>query len=135
MLGAGSGAGTEGRQGPDTAQPGLRAGAAPVQSTDRASPGRGQAVGGHGSCSGGSGCLTAAPEGENSLESGGHLPVVTTPPVQEGCAVEHRVELSDNGSNKSNQVVVNLPALQIDFPPLHRSCRVKTQPDIYQAGQ
>ena len=122
-AGAGSGAGS------DTAGPGFRAGAGPVQSTDRTSPGRSRPVGGTGS-----GCPIGAPGGGNRLDSV-HNPLVTTPPVQEEFEVEpSRVGPSEAGAHKADQVVASLPASQVDFPPLRRSSRVKTRPDIYQAG-
>ena len=69
---------------------------------------------GTGSCYGRSGLLLGATEGGNRLDSG-HLPLVTTPPVQEGRELEHKVGRSETGSHKSDQVFLNLPASQIEF--------------------
>ena len=84
MLRAGAGCGA----GSDTAEPGLRAGADPVQSKDRTSPSRSRAAGGTGSGSGRDSHPIGAPGGGNRLNSGYH-PLVTTPPVQEEFEVEH----------------------------------------------
>ena len=95
-AGAGSGAGS------DTAEPGLRAGADPVQSTDRTSPSRSQAVGGPGIGSGRDSRPIGAPGGGNRLDSGFH-PLVTTPPVQEEFEVEpSRVGQSEAGAHKAD---------------------------------
>ena len=71
-----------------------------------------------------------APGVGNRLDSVYH-PLVTTPHVQEEVEVEHRVEAE---RHRANKVAASLPASQVDFPPLRRSSRVKTRPDIYQAG-
>ena len=90
-------------------------------------------MGGTGSGSGRDSRPIGASGGGNRLDSDVH-PLVTTPPVQEQFVVEHPVGRSEAGGHRADQVAASLPASQVDFPPLRRSSRVKTRPDIYQAG-
>ena len=57
---------------------------------------------------------------------------------QRADSVQSRVPVKeqeqDLGAHELDQVAASLLASQVDFPPLRRSSRLKTRPDIYQAG-
>ena len=73
------------------------------------------------------------PEGRGRSGSG-HPPLGSLPPVQECVGGVPRVEQSEAGTQKHDQVAQIPLTSPTEFATLRRSTRVRNKTDIYQAG-